>query len=144
MRSFKENEKVERIATPAASAQATVTTDVVDTQGFDSVVLTALLGTIAATGTVVATAQQGDESNGSDMASLSGATASADASDDNKLLSIELYRPTKRYVRLSIARGTANSAVDGAIAILRDPQDMPVTRSSDEADYTFLAAPAEA
>lgn len=143
MKSFYENEKIERLINGAVAGTGTTNGDVLDTQGFDTVTFVAPLGAIDATGTVTLKIQQGDESDGSDMADLSGATASADASDDNKLLCVEIYRPRERYLRPVLTRGVANSVIDGAIAILRDPQDIPVTRSSDEADYTIVAAPAE-
>lgn len=144
MRTFTETERVEQILDALATGQDTDYTDVVDTDGFDSVTMLLLLGAIADTGTVTVTAQQGTLSNGSDMADLSGSGLSAATADDNGVLQSEIYRPRERYVRWKIVRATADSDICGAVAILRDPQNMPVTLSDDIADSEHLTVPAEA
>jgi len=110
---------VRRVNNAAAAGTTAINTTVVDMLGFETVAFVALFGTLTATQVTGLKVQQGSASDGSDMADLAGtaSTAMADG-DSNKALLVEVYRPTKRYVRLVITRGTANAVVDGAIALL--------------------------
>lgn len=143
MRSFSENEKLERLMNGAAAGQGTTNGDLLDTLGYDSVTFIGLIGAVDPTGTVQMKIQQGREAGGGDMADLSGATADLSADDDDKLLLVEIYRPRERYVRPVIVRATADSAIDGVVAILRDPQRMPVVQPTDVGDSALVASPAE-
>jgi hypothetical protein len=146
VRDFKSNVVLKRIKAAVAAGQTTQVSDVVDTNGYDSVILVAMIGSIADTGTVVVQAQQGDLSNGNDQANIEAPSAvSFTASDDNKVATIEINRPKSRYVCLSIARGTADSAIDGCIALLTDPTTVPVTRdTTTEVGCLSLHAPDDA
>jgi len=145
MKSFKENEKLMRIASKAAAATNVVTSDIVDTDGFDSVILFAALGAITTTGSMTMTIEQNTANSTTGMAALSGAEASADDADDERMVAIEIYRPRERYVQAVCTPGTdANCEIDGVFAILRDPVRVPVTQSTSHvADFTILSAPAE-
>ncbi len=143
MRSFKENEQLERIMNGVASGIGANNSDVLDTRGFDSVTIIALIGTVAVTGTVTMKIQQGAESDASDMADLTGTSVVLTDTDDNKMLAVELYRPRERYVRAVVTTVTAAGVIDGVVAVLRDPHQIPVTQGSDVAAFELHAAPAE-
>jgi hypothetical protein len=143
MRSFYENEKLERIMNGAVAGQGTSYSDTVDMLGHDSVTLVFAAGAIAGTGTIAVTAQQGSESGGGDAADLDEAVVNFTDAAGDKLALIEIYRPRERYVRLKVVRAVANSVIDGAFAILRDPKNIPVTQSSDIVGSVILSSPAE-
>ena len=94
MRSFLENERVVRIANGAVAGHGdTVTTDTLDTAGFDSVTIIAAIGAVDPTGTILMTVQQGAQSGGGDAADLEGATAAATTVPVSAKLTL---RPTNR------------------------------------------------
>jgi len=132
MRSFIENERVERsMNAVAAGAGDTQAGTAINTAGFDSITFIVALGAIVATGNGTIKLQQGAQSNGSDAADLAGASIDFTAADANKIFILECYRPQEQYVRPAIVRAAdANVTIDGVIAILRDPQTLPVTRRS--------------
>ena len=130
MRSFIENERVERsMNAVAAGADDTQAGTAIDTAGFDSIAFVVALGAIVATGNGTIKLQQGALSNGTDAADLEDASIAFTDADANKVFVLECYRPREQYVRPAIVRAAdANVTIDGAIAILRDPQDLPVTQ----------------
>lgn len=110
---------VRRVNNAAAAGTSAINTTVVDMLGYETVAFVALFGTLTASQVTGIKVQQGTASDASDMADLAGtaSTAMADG-DSNKMLLTEVYRPTERYVRLVVTRGTANAVLDGAIALL--------------------------
>lgn len=141
---FLANSKVSRVEPAAAAGQTTLTSDVIDMKGYDGVTFLALLGDVANTSVLTLQAQHGDQADGSDMANLSGVAAAhtADATDaDNNMLAVEVFRPTKRYVRVTLSRGTADAAVDGIIAIQSEPNEAPVTQDSSVIATDFALSP---
>ncbi|MBM2293757.1 hypothetical protein JQX09_17650 [Sulfitobacter pseudonitzschiae] len=118
------------LAAAAVAGTTTITTSVIDTQGYDSVAIIAMTGDVTDTSVLTLTAQAGDESDGSDAVDLTSAIATftADAtSGDNKLLIVDLHKPNARYVRATLDRATANAVVSGVIAILYNAHERPVT-----------------
>jgi len=107
--------------------------DSVDMEGFDGVMFLGIVGTIAATGTVTLAAEQ--SSDDSTFNALSGISAEAGAADDDKFLLLDVYRPTDRYVRTALTRGTADSVYGGTIAIQYKARKKPTVQ-----DASTLAA----
>lgn len=145
MLSFLENEKVTRVADGAAAAYgggATVTSDVVDMNGFGSVVFIAAVGAVDSTGTATLAVETSDNDT-TGFGAITDATASLTSADDNGLLVVEVFQPAKRYVRATLARATANSVCDGIIAIQRDAAYLPVTQDATVIDSAFVPATAE-
>ena len=55
----------------------------------------------------------------------------ADATDaDNKLMLLEIFRPTKRFLRVTLTRTVANTVLDGIFAFQSNPAEAPVTQHS--------------
>ena len=114
------------------NTDATTNGDIIDTQGYDSILLAIQAGTITL-GTLTPIVQEGDESN------LSDASAVADAdlnptealttfavTDDNVVKRIA-YTGNKRYIRLQLVSAASANAVVGAQAILANASSAPVT-----------------
>lgn len=120
------------VATAAGTAD-TLTGDILDMQGYDSVVLVAILGDVTATSVLTLKAFCGDAPALGDGAyKTATATVTADAtSADNKLLVLDVIRPGKRYVRADLVRATANAVVDGIIAYRYNARNAPTTQPSD-------------
>lgn len=97
--------------TNGAAGTTDITGVVLDMSGFDGVLMEATFGAIVSGAVTSIKAQQGDASDGSDMADLTGTSQTVADTDDEKTLYIDLYRPTKRYVRLYVDRGTQNATV---------------------------------
>lgn len=121
-----------RVENAATADTTALTSDVIDMKGYDGCTFIALLGDVTDTSALELVVQQGDESDGSDAADTTvSATFTAGASDaDNNVLAVEILRPSKRYVRAKLVRGTANAVVDGILAIQTDPARTPVTQSA--------------
>lgn len=127
----------ERVAPDSGSASTFTlsagTTDVnssaIDMQGCLGATIQIALGAIVSTGTFSANIEHSD-ATGSGWAAISGLTVAVDAdTDDNKLLVVDVVEPTKRYLRVAIDRGTANSSVDSIVAI-KQKRSQPVTQGS--------------
>lgn len=110
----------------------TITFTEVDMQSggpWESVVCSVLLGTITSTGTATLRVRESDTSGtyGSGTVDLvlnldgTVATAAATTGDSNKVLSLEVMRPRRRYVRFELVRATANVAVVGAFGECYNP-----------------------
>lgn len=118
-----------RVSNAAAAGTSNINCTSVDMAGYDQVMFIASFGTLTATqGTGMKLQHSDDNSSFSDV--TSGATAAMADGDSNKLLVAVYSRPSKRYVRAVITRGTANAVVDGVIALQSRARSQPVTQSS--------------
>lgn len=122
---------VRRAANATAAGTSAINGTVIDMLGYESIAFVAALGTLTATQVTGIKVQQSDASDGSGMNDLAGSASGnmADA-DSNKLLAVEIYRPTKRYVRCVVTRGTANAVLDGIIALLYRAEITPAALHS--------------
>ncbi|MCG8445910.1 MAG: hypothetical protein MI753_09365 [Hyphomicrobiales bacterium] len=130
----------------AIAATTTLTTDVVDTQGFDSVAFVAFLGDVTATSVLTLTGFTND-TNDTDTPTQLGSpvTFTAGASDaDGKLMVLDLHKPRQRYAYATLARATANAVVNGILAILYNAHDKPVNIPADVIASGFINDPAPA
>jgi hypothetical protein len=109
--------KITRVSAAAAAGITAVNSAVVDTQDYDGVMFIALFGTITATGVQSLKAQMGALANGSDQADIAGSKATVLDTQSGFAAVVDIVRPTQRYVRGVVQRATANSVVDGIIAI---------------------------
>lgn len=133
-----------RVADSAAAAQTDVTSDGVDMVGYSGCEFVCAIGDIAATGSVSMTVQQSDDDGVADTyGDLEGATAAADDTGSDLLLRVAVAFPRKRYLRAVVTRATANSVVDGILAVRYNPVREPVDEDASVADATFVHAPDE-
>jgi hypothetical protein len=127
------------------NATAAGTTDIngtgVDMAGYDAVRFVAGVGALTATQVTKLKAQQSSDDDDADAyADIEGSAAGPLADGDgNDLLITDLIRPTERYVRPVVDRGTANAVVDFVIAELYRSRDLPVTQDGTVIDVAKVA-----
>lgn len=116
MQNLSQEVKISQAVTPTAGAAGT--TDIngatLDMQGYLGVLVVVTMGAITSTAVTSIKMQQGAASNLSDAADLLGTAQTIADDDDEQVFVIDLYRPTERYVRLVVDRGTANAVVASA------------------------------
>lgn len=134
---FLKDAKIIRVENSAVAGTSALTTDVVDTRGFDSIAFVAVLGDVTATSVLTLTGKTNTAdsvSSPTPVALTDTATFTAGASDaDNKMMILDIQKPRARYVFAVLTRADANAVVDGIFAILYNAQEKPVT-----ADATVL------
>lgn len=122
---------VRAVSPQFAAATATVEGVVIDGLGFRSAVFTAITGAATGTPTGISVAcrlQHGTLANGSDMADVTGATATITAVDSAAEINVTL-RGLRRYVRivqaLALTGGTTPTLAVAATATLGQPKVGP-------------------
>jgi hypothetical protein len=131
----------------AGDGQSTLTTDVVDTQGFDSVAFIVKTGDVTSGSVLTLTAKTNSANSISSPAPVVltdtvtyTATTASDA--DDKLLILDLHKPRQRYVFGVLTIGTQNATIEGIFALLYNAHDMPLTVDSSVIDYESVNDPA--
>ncbi len=104
---------------------------VIDRKGFDSLVATFITGAITGTPSsmsMVCKVQHGDASDGSDMADISGATATITAANETAEINVDC-RDLKRYIRVSetttFSGGTSPTVLVAAVVTLGQAAKKP-------------------
>jgi hypothetical protein len=127
------NTKIVRHNNGAAAGTSTITPSAgVDMQGFNSAMFLVLLGALTDTTVPSIKIQQSDDDGVADgYSDLEGTAYAVTDADDNKVIAVEIIRPTKRYLKLILARATANAVLDGIVAILGNPiGPLPITQTT--------------
>lgn len=119
-----------RVSNAVAAGTTDVECTAVDMQGFDWVEFIVLFGTITGSAVTSIKAQQGAASNGSDAADITGNSVTVADDDDNQIAICSVVKPTSRYVRCVVDRGTQNAVVDGVVAILGRGIKQPATQDA--------------
>lgn len=114
--------KITKVKATQSSAGTAVNTDAVDMQGWDGVLFIGALATVNA-GNSVNLAQSDTE--GGSYADLAG-TAVVPGTDGDEV-QIDLYQPTKRWVRAEVDRSGANTVTETFYAIQYRGRKAPVT-----------------
>lgn len=125
--------KITKVENSATAGTSELVTDILDMSGYDSVAFVADLGDITDTSVLTLQVKDNSANSTSGASSISGASATytAAASDaDNKLLVVEVYRPSQRYVFASLTRTTANAVVGGIVAYQFNSKTLPLTQGS--------------
>lgn len=137
--------KILRVIDATAAGSTDVNGTGVDTAGWDGVCFVALLGTLTATQVTALHAQYSDDNAvADDYTDVAGSSAGPMGDDDDTdMLSLDILRPAKRYVRPVLDRATANAVVDGVIAILYRAREVPTTPDARMIDSVKLVHPAE-
>lgn len=128
MRNFLASNRVERCMNAQAAGVTTLNGSAVANEGARSVTYQVALGAVVDGTASSVKLQQGELADSSDMADVSGATYTIVNDDDNKVVTLELIKPTKAYSRVVVVRATQNVTVDGAIAILNHERINPVSQ----------------
>ena len=98
-----------------ASGQTDPNSSSVDMAQFGSCTFVCTLQTIAATGTV--SMQVEGSADDVSFAALTGAVAAATATDDDKLLIVEVAQPKLKHLRVALTRAVADSSIGGITAM---------------------------
>ena len=115
--------------TVAAGTGDTQTSSTIDMSGFDSVAVVAELGPVVDNAVATLRAQDGAQSNGSDAANISNASAVLTAlSSSNTNLLVDVQRPQNRYLTVTLQRATQNITINGITAYLYNARSIPVTQ----------------
>ena len=95
----------------AAAGLTAVTSEVIDTGGYEGVRLMVGFGAIVAGAVTSVKVQQCDTSGGT-YADLLGSSITVADTDDNKVAVIDICRPQERYLKVVTSRATQNATVD--------------------------------
>lgn len=123
---------ISQAITPTAGAAGTddINGATLDMAGFEGVLIEVTFGAITAGAATSIKAQQGAASNLSDAADLAGTAQTIADDDDGQIFYIDLYRPTERYVRVVVDRGTQNAVVASATYLQYGAHDQPVSHGA--------------
>jgi hypothetical protein len=115
--------KMLKIQDHTTAATSAVTSDAVDMQGYEGVLIFSSFGTAAAGNTIKL--QQSDDDGATDAYSdLEGTSVSSGTSDED--VWIDCYKPAKRYIKAVFARGTS-STLESVWAIRYDARTLAVS-----------------
>jgi len=134
----KQNVKITKVHAYESAAGSTHYSDILDMAGFEGVVFVASIGTAAANNGV--NAQQDTDAAGGTMADLEGTKILSDATQTDFVL--DIYRPTERYVRLAVLRGTSTT-IEAVWAIQYGAHKMPTDNDTAAQASEVHASPAE-
>ncbi len=130
-----QNVLITRISNSSAAAQTAVTSSVLDMAGYDGVLFLAALGDVTSGSILTLTANENTANSTSSPTptaitggASSGATAGA-TNYDSKIIAVDVYRPTKRYVYVVLTRTTQDAVVDGIFAVQYRGRSVPETNS---------------
>lgn len=128
--SLAKNTKLIRVENAAAAGTSDLTSDAIDTAGFEGCALFFAFGTITSGAVTSCKVQQSTASDLSGAADLEGSAVTVADTDDNKIVMIDIKHPRERYLCGIIDRGTQNAVVDGIWALLYNPRVAPTTHDS--------------
>ena len=127
MKSIFHDVLVKKAISPQSANNTTINGDTIDTAGYEGVAFTCLCGAIDAA--VTFKVQTGAQSDGSDMADVTGLSQAYTATDDNKPTVLDLAKPVKRYARVVAVLGNGTAQLVTALAELYKGRVMPETQS---------------
>lgn len=116
--------KIIKVSNATGTGQGAINSDAVDMKGYEGVLFFVAPGAITGGGAQSINAAQDVASNGS-FADLTGSKVTIADDDDNQVFWLDVHQPSKRYVRLEIARASANSAFGEIYAIQYGGHQLP-------------------
>lgn len=136
--------KMTRVMNSVAAGVTNQTSTTIDMQGFEGVQFLTSLGAITAGAITGVKIQQGNMADGSDAQDLAGTNISVPDTSSNKSVISDLFKPTKRYVRVVVTRATQNSVIDGVVAQQYGGRIFPtVNDAATVTGYKYLVSPIE-
>lgn len=127
-----EGVKITKLNDATAAGVSAINSAAVDMQGYDGVVFLTNSGTVAAGGTATVKVQQDTAVGMAGAADLAGTGQSFIDTDDNRSVAVDVKRPNERFLRLVIARATANSDWGPIWALQYRTRKLPVTQGLDK------------
>ena len=126
-----EHKFTEMIAAASRAAGSTAVNGAnVDMSDFEGVAAIVEFGAIVATAVTSIKWQQSDTTTDTDFSDLAGTEVTVADDEDGQYFVSELYRPTKRYVRAVVSRGTADATIRSAQYVQFQPRKAPVTNAT--------------
>lgn len=127
--------KISSAVTPTEGVAGTtdINGTILDMLGFEAALIVVRMGAITATAVTSIKVQQGAAANMSDAADLAGTGQTIAVADAEETFYIDLVKPTERYIRLVVDRGTANAVVSSAHYLQyapTGPDASPVTQGA--------------
>ena len=126
-----------------SAGTSTLTSNIIDTAGYEGVRFVWLFGAIVTGGAPAVKVQQDTDVAGGGMADLEGTAQAPADTDDSKLFISEVVRPRERYLRVVTTRATQNATVDGLIAELFGPRRKPITKDTTVGGQEVAVSPVE-
>lgn len=114
-----------KILNPLATTSAgtsTLTSDAIDTAGYEGILAIAKFGTAAAGNTLKAQ-QSSDDAASDAYTDLEGTSVGVGSSDE--IVWLEIHQPRERYLKVLALRGTSTT-LDSLIVLGYGPRDLPV------------------
>lgn len=131
--------KVTVVEAVAGAATTELVTDVLDMQGYEGVMFLALTGDVTNASVLTLTVKGNSANSVSSPTPVTQKATdafTAGATDaDSKLLMVDVYKPTLRYMFASLTRADQNAAIGGIIAIQYCSRVQPTTQ-----DATVIAS----
>lgn len=133
---FVKDVKITKVNNAASAGTTDQDSDRVDMTGFDSVCFVWSIGDVTSGSVLQAIAKSNAaDSTTSSTTEKSGTSITAGASDyDNKLLIVNMHRPTLRYAYSTLVIDTQNAVVNGCYAFQYNAKAKPVTQGSTVGD----------
>lgn len=126
--------KVTVVEAAATAATTELVSDVLDMSGFDGVMFIALTGDVTASSVLTLTVKANSANSVSSptpVTQKATAAVTAGATDsDSKVLMVDVYKPTLRYVFASLTRADQNAVIGGVIAIQYGAKSKPTTQAA--------------
>ena len=104
-RNFLSRAKLVKVKDHSAASTADVTSDIVDTAGYDGVVFFTSFGTANATNVIVVQQNTANQTTG--MADLAGSKVASGSSDEDVI--VEIHKPAERYLQVVASRGASST-----------------------------------
>ena len=141
------NVKVDQILGYFAAGTTAKTSSIIDMQGYDGVLFVAGFGKLLEKGTLNVQVLQDTDSAGGTMAAVAGTAAytvtAADALLTQSAIAVDVYKPQKRYLEVTVTPAVANAVILGVVAI-RYKGKMGPDANGDLLKATQLISPDEA
>ena len=136
---FAKDHKISQCSTVTAGAAGTtdISATSVDMLGFEQVTFVVPIGAIVSDA-VTSIKAQGSSDNSS-FSDLAGTSQTIADTDDDKTFYVNVVKPSYRYVRLVVDRGTQDATVGGIIAIQSNPKTLPVSHGTSVSGETHIS-----
>ena len=120
---------ITRVVNETAAGTSAINGTALDMQGFDSILVVALLGAVT-DGSVMTLSVLSNptNSNSGGTTEVAGDPTTAAASS-NKVMAVECLRPSQRYVYANFTRSAQNAEVNGILAIQFNAKNVPQTQA---------------
>jgi len=134
--------KIIKVSAATGAGQTAINSTAVDMKGYEGVLFMVTVLAITTAGVQSINAAQDVASNGS-FTDLLGSKVTIADDDDNQTFWLDVYQPSKRYVRLEVARGTQDSAFGEIYAIMYGAHQLPEVNNTATVTGEAHLTPAE-